>query len=61
MSSNDARDDGPGLTQGVALAEGSLAAHDCAVHCRKGGRTPELASIGRDAQALEQARLLAAR
>ncbi|HNU09802.1 MAG TPA: FAD-dependent oxidoreductase [Rubrivivax sp.] len=39
--------------------EGSIAAHDCAVHYIKGGRTIALATIGRDVQALEQARLLA--
>lgn len=39
--------------------EGSIAARDCAVHYVKGGRTIAVATIGRDVQALEQARLLA--
>ena len=39
--------------------EGSIAARDCAVHYVKGGRTIALATIGRDVQALQQARQMA--
>lgn len=40
--------------------DGDIAARDCAVSYRRGGRTLAMAAIGRDAQALEQARRLAA-
>lgn len=40
--------------------DGRIEARDCMVSYRQGGRTLAVATIGRDAQALEQARLLAA-
>lgn len=40
------------------VVEGDIAARDCMVSYRKGGRTLAVATIGRDRVALEQARLL---
>ena len=41
--------------------DGDIAAHDCMVSYRKDGRTLAVATIGRDRQALEQAKALALR
>src|SRR5574337_957440 len=43
------------------VVDGDIAAHDCALSYRKGGRTIAMATIGRDAQALAEAQQLATR